>query len=64
MEVVPGRTSPSAPVGELPEMNWRTPHRFSALDLCFIGGVLVGAGIVALLAITGALWVARVVVGG
>jgi hypothetical protein len=45
-------------------MNWRTPHRFTSLDLCFIGVVLVVAGIVALLAITGALWVARVVVGG
>lgn len=44
--------------------DWRTPHRFTGLDLCFIGGVLVGAGIVALVAITGALWLARVVVGG
>lgn len=45
-------------------MNWRTPHRFTGLDLCVIGGVLVGAGIVALVAIAGALWVARVVVAG
>lgn len=45
-------------------MNWRDPHRFTGADLCVIGGVLIGAGVVSLLAITGALWVARMVVGG
>lgn len=45
-------------------MNWRDPHRFTGADMCVIGGVLIGLGIAALVAVVGALWVARVVVGG
>ena len=45
-------------------MNWRDPHRFTGADLCVMGGALVGLCIAALLAVVGALWVARMVVGG
>lgn len=45
-------------------MNWRTPHRFTEADMWFLFGLLVGGVIVALIAVVGALWVARMVVGG
>lgn len=48
--------------------DWRTPHSFTGTDMCFIGGMLVGA-VIMLLGILamflGAAWaVARAFVGG
>jgi hypothetical protein len=42
--------------------NWRNTTHLTGADLCFIGGVLVGAGVVAVAGLAGVLWALRVVV--
>lgn len=45
-------------------MNWRNTGRLTGGDMAFIGGVLIGAGLAVLVILAGALWVARLMVGG
>jgi len=45
-------------------MNWSDTGKLTGGDVVFIAGVLVGLAIAGLVGLAGALWVARMVLGG